>query len=201
MTTDITPFLFDGEALVRVILHQDEPWFVAADVCAVLDHGNPRQVVSRLDDDDKGVQIVDTLGGPQEMTIINESGLYTLILTSRKPAAKRFKKWVTSDVLPSIRRTGGYGAAPVRKQSSDVRMSFDHYSTMTVSCVDAQNEVVRLNDLRKQHKVEAARILFRQTDLTDEAIAHEMRDILGEYAPEWVSFQRRKMMEEATAPV
>lgn len=106
---NLIPFSFEGAA-VRVNQIDGEPWFVAADVCAVLEHGNPRQVVSRLDDDEKGVQIVDTPGGPQEVTAINESGLYSLILTSRKPAAKRFKKWVTSEVLPSIRKTGSFGA-------------------------------------------------------------------------------------------
>ncbi len=105
----VIPFDFEGNG-VRVVRGEDgETWFVAADVCRILEHGNSRQVVSRLDEDEKGVRIVDTLGGLQEMTVINESGLYSLALTSRKPAAKRFKKWVTSEVLPSIRKTGGYG--------------------------------------------------------------------------------------------
>ena len=101
--SNISVFAFDSSA-VRVIQHDGEPWFVAADVCSVLDITNNRNATARLDDDEKGVHSVDTPSGQQEMTIINESGLYSLILTSRKPEAKRFKKWVTSEVLPSIRK-------------------------------------------------------------------------------------------------
>jgi len=108
--TCVSAFSFEG-ADVRVLNRSDEPWWVLADVCNVLEVGSPHKVANRLDDDEKGRTIIPTLGGPQETTIINESGLYSLILTSRKPAAKRFKKWVTAEVLPAIRKTGGYMAA------------------------------------------------------------------------------------------
>lgn len=104
----VTPFNFD-QYQVRTLRHDDgEVWFVAPDVCDALDVGNVSMAVGRLDDDEKGISSIDTLGGPQEVTIISESGLYSLVLTSRKPEAKRFKKWVTSEVLPSIRKTGSY---------------------------------------------------------------------------------------------
>jgi prophage antirepressor-like protein len=93
---------------LRIIMRGDEPWFVAADVCAALEIVNSRDALSRLDDDEKGVGSTDTLGGKQEVAIVNESGLYSLILTSRKPEARRFKKWVTAEVLPAIRRTGRF---------------------------------------------------------------------------------------------
>jgi len=94
---------------VRIIDKDNNPWFVLNDVCKILELENPRNITARLDEDEKdAVHIVDTIGRSQEMTIINESGLYSLILRSRKPEAKRFKKWVTSEVLPSIRKTGGY---------------------------------------------------------------------------------------------
>ena len=105
--TDLSVFAFDSQA-VRVVMVDGEPWFVAADVCAALTIGNSRDAVSRLDDDEKGVATTDTPSGQQEMTIISEPGLYSLILTSRKPEAKRFKRWITHDVLPSIRKTGAY---------------------------------------------------------------------------------------------
>jgi len=89
-------------------MQNGEPWRVLADVCKVLEIRNSRDAGDRLDDDERGSVLVDTLGGLQSMTAINESGLYSLILTSRKPSAKRFKKWVTSEVLPAIRKTGGY---------------------------------------------------------------------------------------------
>ncbi|KAB2779414.1 BRO-N domain-containing protein [Brucella anthropi] len=104
---DVQNFEFEGNG-IRSIIQNDEPWFVLSDVCRVLDIRNARDASARLDDDEKGVANTDTLGGAQDMTIINESGLYSLILTSRKPAAKRFKKWVTSEVLPTLRRTGVY---------------------------------------------------------------------------------------------
>ena len=93
---------------VRTIQKDGEPWFVLKDVCNVLHIGNSRDVVARLDQDEKGVGQIDTLGGKQEMTIINESGLYNVILRSDKPEAKPFRKWVTSEVLPTIRRHGMY---------------------------------------------------------------------------------------------
>ncbi len=97
---------------VRIINLDGGPLFVAADICAVLNVGNPSQALSRLDDDEKGIISNDTLGGKQNMTVVNESGLYSLILSSRKPEAKRFKKWVTSEVLPAIRKTGSYNQEP-----------------------------------------------------------------------------------------
>jgi len=110
MSAGITPFLFEGFA-VRTVQTSGQLWFVAADVCSILDLGNISMACGRLDDDEKGISSVDTLfGGSQEMLTVNESGLYSLILTSRKPKAKSFKRWVTGEVLPTIRKTGGYGA-------------------------------------------------------------------------------------------
>lgn len=103
----IIPFDFETNA-VRVVMRDDQPWFVAADVCRVLEIRNGRDAVSRLDDDEKGVGIVDTFGGEQSLNIVSESGLFALIMKSRKPAAKRFRKWVTAEVLPAIRRDGTY---------------------------------------------------------------------------------------------
>ncbi|ATI12302.1 MULTISPECIES: phage antirepressor Ant [Acetobacter] len=109
MNTALMPLAFDFEGhAVRTINRDGEPWWVLVDLCAVLELGSPHKAADRLDDDEKGRTIIPTLGGPQEMTVINESGLFSLILTSRKPAAKRFKKWVTAVVLPSLRRTGSF---------------------------------------------------------------------------------------------
>lgn len=108
MSTNISPFNFDGHQLRTIIDDSGDPWFVAADVCYILSISNNRDAMARLDDDEKGVGSIDTLGGKQEMTTINESGLYSLILGSRKPEARKFKRWVTSEVLPSIRKTGQY---------------------------------------------------------------------------------------------
>lgn len=93
---------------VRVVERGGEPWFVAVDVCRALEIKNSRDAVGRLDEDEKGVVLTDTLGGQQEVTIVNEPGLYSLVLGSRKPEAKEFKRWVTHEVIPSIRKHGGY---------------------------------------------------------------------------------------------
>lgn len=93
---------------IRTTTVNGEPWFVAVDVCRALEISQNRNAVARLDDDEKGVRSMDTPGGLQQVTIINEPGLYTLVLGSRKPEAKAFKRWITHEVLPSIRKTGAY---------------------------------------------------------------------------------------------
>lgn len=101
----VIPFDFEGNA-VRVIDRAGEPWFVAADVCRVLDIVNVTQAVGRLDDDE--VTLCQIEGSHRPTNLINESGLYALIVRSDKPNARPFRKWVTAEVLPSIRRTGRY---------------------------------------------------------------------------------------------
>lgn len=102
--------IFENEAFgkVRTLNLNGEPWFVAADVCKALELGNPSMTVERLDADEKGISSIDTLGGKQRMAIINEPGLYSVILCSRKPEAKAFKRWITHEVIPAIRKYGGY---------------------------------------------------------------------------------------------
>ncbi|WP_205892922.1 BRO family protein [Pseudomonas gregormendelii] len=106
-TAKIIPFHFEAHQ-VRTILVDDQPWFVAADVASALQYRIAGDMTRNLDEDEKGTQIVRTPGGDQEMLVINESGLYSAILRSRKAEAKRFKKWVTAEVLPAIRKHGRY---------------------------------------------------------------------------------------------
>ena len=115
MAAQVIPFRFDTRE-VRTLLIDDQPWFVASDVAAALQYRDSHNMCRNLDDDEKGTQIVSTLsgdkagrgGGEQELAVINESGLYSAILRSRKAEAKRFKKWVTAEVLPAIRKHGHY---------------------------------------------------------------------------------------------
>ena len=100
-------FNYNGNE-VRTIQKDGEPWWVLKDVCEVLGLSSPHKVFDRLDEDEKGRNQIPTPGGEQEMTVINESGLYNVILRSDKPEAKPFRKWVTSEVLPSIRKHGAY---------------------------------------------------------------------------------------------
>lgn len=95
---------------IRTLNIDGEPWFVASDVCKALGIANNRDAVARLDEDEKGVALTDTLGGVQNLTTVNEPGLYALVLSSRKPEAKAFKRWITHEVIPSIRKHGGYVA-------------------------------------------------------------------------------------------
>lgn len=120
-SSDIVPYDFEAQQ-VRVIDQDGQPWFSLADVCAVLDIVNVGGAAARLDDDEKGsIRIADrtSSGGNPNQTIINESGLFKLILRSRKVSAKRFTKWVTSEVLPTIRRTGGYGGPAAQIDLND----------------------------------------------------------------------------------
>lgn len=93
---------------IRTIKQGDEILFIAVDVCKALEIKNTRDAISRLDDDEKGIVLTDTLGGRQTLNVVNEYGLYNLVLSSRKPEAKAFKRWVTHEVLPAIRKTGSY---------------------------------------------------------------------------------------------
>ena len=94
---------------IRTIQIDNEPWFVAKDITDRLGFANGRKAVTdHVDEEDKGVTKCDTLGGEQTVTIINESGLYSLVLTSKLESAKKFRRWITSEVIPQIRKTGGY---------------------------------------------------------------------------------------------
>ena len=109
---EVVPELFEHEEFgqFRYIKRGEELWFVANDVCRALDIQNPRDVVAKqLDDDEKDVDTIYTLGGPQKVNIVSEPGLYHLIFISRKPEAKKFRRWVFHEVLPSIRKYGFYG--------------------------------------------------------------------------------------------
>lgn len=100
-------FVFNGKP-VRTLVINNEPWFVAKDVAEILGFDHTPTLTRTLDDDEKGVHIIHTPGGNQQMTIINEPGLYSAILKSRKPEAKQFKRWVTHEVIPTIRKHGAY---------------------------------------------------------------------------------------------
>lgn len=106
---DLQIFENDEFGEIRTVSVDGEPWFVASDVCKALDISNPRDAVSRLDDDERNtVALTDGNRGNPNISIINEPGLYSLVLSSRKPGAKAFKRWITHDVIPAIRKTGGY---------------------------------------------------------------------------------------------
>lgn len=130
----VIPFHFESKE-VRILKDKSgNPWWVAKDVCDVLDIKNPTQAVQQLDDDERAIQ---NIGRQGEANIINESGLYTLIIRSNKPEAKKFRKWVTSEVLPAIRKTGSYSAAsqtlsPAQQRDVQVAIAERVYASGTV---------------------------------------------------------------------
>jgi prophage antirepressor-like protein len=106
--TNIIPFTYESQQFRVIQDEQGEPWWIAKDVCDVLELSNVAMAVKGLDDDEKGISKVYALGGEQELLTVNEPGLYTLIIRSNKQEAKLFKRWITHEVLPSIRKIGKY---------------------------------------------------------------------------------------------
>ena len=106
---EIMTFVNDEFGLVRTTMINGEPWLVGKDVASILGYVETAKAIrTHVDEEDKGVSILDTPGGRQQFVVINESGFYSLVLASKLPTAKKIKRWVTSDVLPTIRKTGGY---------------------------------------------------------------------------------------------
>ena len=174
---DIQVFDFEDNA-VRVIEKDGEPWFVAADVARVLDFRDAFNATRVLDDDEKGTHNVSTPSGNQEVTMINESGLYHLVLVSRKPEAKKFRKWVTAEVLPSIRKTGMYVAPEVDVKSADEVRGRDDFADLPDRTFQQWINLVR--ETRLLFGREAARRVWNQSPLPSVGGA----DPVGAFTPE-----------------
>lgn len=157
--------IFNNEEFgtVRTVTIDNEPWFVGKDVAEALGYKNTRQALAtNVMDEDKGVHSVDTPSGIQQMTIINESGLYALIFGSKLESAKRFKHWVTSEVLPSIRKTGSY----------------DHFSPEMKAILMHDKKLVkmdeRVTDLENNMTID-----YGQQQVLGDAVNHSVLDVLG----------------------
>lgn len=144
---------------VRTVTINGEPWFVAADVCNALDIGNPSQAISRLDDDEKVTLTTNEghsgkLGGAQMLNVISEAGLYSLILKSRKPEAKAFKRWITHEVIPDIRQYGMYATSDFLDKALGnpdnwIRMLTEY------SAVKKENETLKLKTVEQKEVIES----------------------------------------------
>ena len=183
---ELQNFNFSGQD-VRIITINDEPWFVGKDVADILGYSNSRKALSdHVDDEDKGVTKSDTLGGNQNITIINESGLYSLILKSKKSEAKQFKRWVTSDVLPTIRKHGAY---MTDKKAQDVL----HGNGLADLLIQAGEQIKSLEFDKQQLQVELEEVREKTTYL--DLILESPDDILTtqiaqDYGYSAVSFNR-----------
>lgn len=148
---------------MRTVTIDDEPWFVGKDVAEALGYSNARDALSKhVDKEDKGVAKCDTPGGKQDLSIINESGLYALIFGSKLESAKRFKHWVTSEVLPTIRKTGGY-----QKQLSPAEM-------MRIQLGMIDDHENRIENLENNMTID-----YGQQQILGEAVNHTVISILG----------------------
>lgn len=156
---DVTIFRKDEFGAVRAVTLKGEPWFVAADVCRALGLGNSSQAIAKLDDDEKsGVIISDPHGREQVTRFISESGLYALVLSSRKPEAKAFKRWITHEVIPAIRKTGGYIAG---------QETMDDDQLLASALMVAQRKIAernrQLEAANEKIKADAPKVLFAET--------------------------------------
>lgn len=175
---------------VRTVELNGEPWFVGKDVAAVLEYSNPRKALAdHVDQEDKGVTKCDTLGGVQELTIINESGLYSLILSSKLPTAKQFKRWVTSEVLPSIRKNGGYIAGQEQLTPSELMAKALLVANKTL----AEREA-RISELTVQNAIMQPKAEYFD-ELVDRNLLTSFRDTakqLGVEEKKFISFLMEK---------
>jgi prophage antirepressor-like protein len=140
---------------IRIAENGGQYWFCAKDVCNALELDNVSMALQKLDDDEKGIKNFDTPGGPQEMLVVNESGLYALILRSNKPQARAFRKWVTNEVLPSLRRTGKYEIKTPRQIERENERAYNGL----------------LKELRKDMRFSDVSILARRSRIDEEAIS------------------------------
>ncbi|AKE95978.1 Bro-N domain-containing protein [Cronobacter sakazakii] len=190
-------YRFDTNTKVNVIMINGEPWFLAMDVCKAIGIANHRDAVRKLDDDEKGVGSTDTLGGEQEAIIISESGLYTLILRCRDAVTPgtipyRFRKWVTAEVLPQIRRTGRY----VREEISPADKAQKVVASFMPAILEAMksetaktyNYPARASYYEHIHNAEGVRGLTQQSNLNSllQELTRDGHDVSAALA-EWTS--------------
>jgi prophage antirepressor-like protein len=164
--TSINCYAFDDH-LVRVIMIDGSPWFVTMDICHILGIKNWRDAVEKLDDDEKGVASTDTLGGKQEVLIVSESGLYTIILRSRAATtpgspAHRFRKWVTAEILPQIRDTGTYSAP---NTLADEAPDPDEEALIPSGTLRWAAELAMIRECRRIYGIPSCRALWPQIGL------------------------------------
>lgn len=163
---NIQPFNFNGNTLSVIINENNDPLFIAKEVCEVLGISKYRDAVARLDEDERASVLVDTLGGRQSKSAITESGLYSLIMASRKPEAKQFKKWVTSEVLPSIRKHGAYMTS---QKIEEVLLNPDMIIQLATNLKAEKEKVQQLQKTvtRQQHYVHFVEKCFDQDEKID----------------------------------
>lgn len=180
-----------GAAEVRTTVLDDVPWFIATDVCAVLGIGNASDALRRLDSDERTLVSIDSPNG-LPVNAINEAGLYTLILGSRKPEARAFKRWVTHEVLPAIRRTGSYGA-PTHDRDSMLAMARE-----VVAQAERADDAVHRALVAEYRLSEIARVLGLQQPTVPLPQRSPRTDPRREAIRRWVADNMERIAEPGT---
>lgn len=185
MSNEIVPQAFDSQEFgtIRAMRGEDgEPWFVASDIAKALGYGDATHMTRRLDEDEKGLRSVETPGGEQQMAVITEAGMYSAILGSKVEGARRFKRWVTHEVLPALRRDGAYVASDGTEDDS----------TLMARALRAADRALRERDARMA-ALEAENAEMRPKALfADSVAASDGTCLVGELA---------KMMTQAGFPI
>lgn len=179
MNAEIQTFNFNDSPLRTLTDEAGDPWFVGKDVATILGYTNPRKaLIDHVDNEDKtdGVTIRDSIGREQNPTVINESGLYSLILGSKLPTAKRFKHWVTHEVLPSIRKTGGYIPASEADSDEDILAKAVLIAQKTI---DLKNRQLQAKDAQIKELEPKAQALDAFTDVEDRLLVRDAAKILS----------------------
>lgn len=193
-SSSVSPFNF-GTHAVRVVMRDSQPWFSAADVCLALGVKNYRDSTAHLDEDERGVVSTDTPAsnqyGPiagqfENMLVVNESGLYALVLRSRKPEARKFAKWVTSEVLPAIRKTGSYELPNLYRQGKTDKLSAEQQQAL--------RQLLEENVKRLPHAAQAGAMIKGWSKLKSH-FGVGYRDIPAERYPEAVNLLTRHLSE------
>lgn len=167
---------------IRSVMVNNEPYFVGKDIAEVLGYSNTRKAIQdHVDEDDRGVTKCDTLGGIQELTIINESGLYSLILSSKLPNAKLFKRWVTSEVLPSIRKNGGYLAGQEDMNEDEIMAKAILYVNRKIEDLKRSNNLL---EVQNSQLTVANEIMKPKADYFDELVDRNLLTNFTETANE-----------------
>lgn len=166
-------FQFDGATVRMLIDKEGSQWWVTKDVCRSLGIESHRDATARLSGDERGSVVVDTLGGPQSVSAVNEPGLYRLIFQSRKPAAERFKRWLAHDVLPVLRRTGSYTPARVADDPGFLPADTDEWLSL-------------VREARMTFGRAAARRLWRRSPLPEIASESDELDPTERYCSEFL---------------
>jgi prophage antirepressor-like protein len=191
MSNELMNLVYSGNGdsrAVRVVMRDGEPWFVVTDVCAILGIGNSRDVSARLEPEEKGLDSIDTPGGKQQVAITSEPGLYSVILGARANDRTRgFKRWVTREVLPSIRKTGSYTAPSITPALPD-----DPLTLALHAALETRREVADLTLRTDALEQQLADEPLRSTEINQiHKLGQSLGKAMGNYAQAWRLFKDR----------